>query len=367
MRALMGVRMIARQVTLAGLLLALVGLLPQAWAQELAWRLGPGPGTTVELPVVATVQGPPTQQGVPTLVVFTLLDGSEMAYEFAALAAAWQRRHPGVQILLVDTRSDPDTVRTWVRREQLTTPVVADADNAFAEAFDTNRLPIVYLLDGQGVIQDKVVGGDLARFIELDQLLSWAAAGKWEQVAAQRTEWLRVGEVPARRLADVPLGQGRPTVVYRTHPLCPPCQRVAEGLQAELNRWAASYPDVDVVILEADVDQDRALQATTALLAEYIELYGREAVPGDLLLAVERGRFPDQAAVALPREGWAPNVTLITYMPGDANDTARWWGQVTTPGLMIFDAEGVYQGPDPLWLGPFEAPALMDAIVALID
>ncbi|ADI13886.1 Redoxin domain protein [Truepera radiovictrix DSM 17093] len=333
---------------------------------SLPWRLGPGPGTVVTLPEVETVQGDVIATGVPSLVFFTMLSNSvESAFEHAALATVWQERYPGVQVILVDTRSDAEEVRRWVQATGVEVSVVADADDAFEEAFDTNRLPILYLLDESGVIQDKIVGGDLGRLTEFNQVLAWAASRAWEKVVAQRSDWLVVGKAPYRELADVPLGGGHPTVVYHTDPLCSPCQEVAEGLQRELNALTKRYPEVSIVILEVGAKAGD-VEALHELLEGYVELYGREAAPAQLLMMVERGRLAGAETVQLPREGWAQNIKLVTYEPGDTNDPGRWWGQTPVPGLMVFDATGVYRGPAPLWLGPFRAEALREAITTLI-
>lgn len=346
--------------------------LPVSWAQgplsELPWRLGPGPGAEVSVPEVETVQGGMTEANTVSLIFFTVLDGSEGAYEVVALATAWQERHPGVQVILVDTRSDAEEVRVWVQQEDVQVAVVADANDAFEEAFDTNRLPILYLLDEQGMIQDKVVGNSLERFIELDQVLTWAETGDWERVTAQRSEWLTVGQVPARMLADVPLGQGSPTIVYHTSPFCDLCQTIAEGdLQTELNALAERYPNAAIVILESDANANRDLEELRSYVKTYIELYGREAAPGPLLLAIERGRLPDARSLPLPQEEWAPNIRFVTYTPRDVNDPQRWWGQPLVPGLMLFDAQGAYQGPTPLWEGPYSASALTDFLAEFLQ
>jgi len=317
------------------------------------------------LPVVETVQGGLIKQGMPSLVFFTMLDPA-MAYETVALATAWQKRHPGVQVILVDTRSNPEDVRAWVRREGVTVAVIADEDDAFEEAFDTNRLPILYLLDERGIIQDKIAGNSLERFIELDQVLSWAAAGDWDSVAAQRSEWLTVGEVPRRSLADVPLGQGAPTIVYHTSPFCDLCQRIVEeGLQEQLNAVAGDYPEVNFIILQIADTFD--FEAFRGQVETFTALYGRAALPDVLLLAVERGRLPDVPAVPLPLAGWAENIRLINYTSHDANDPQRWWGQPLTPALMLFDSQGAYQGPLPIWEGPYSAQALEQVIRGFLE
>jgi hypothetical protein len=341
---------------------------PTAWAQDamsLPWRLGPGPGTVVVLPEVETVQGDVVATGVPSLVFFTMFDASDAAYEWVALAKAWQERHPGVQVLLVDTRTPAEEVRDWVRREGVEVPVIADADDAFEEAFDTNRIPILYLLDEQGVIQDKIMGSSLERFTAFDQVLSWAAEGAWEEVKAQRPDWLEVGQQPRRSLADVPLGGGGPVVVYHTDPVCGPCQGMVAGLQEALNAFVERYPEVRVFVVEGDARAARDLELKMIeQLEAFVSLYGRDAAPAEMLLALERGRslYADVPVLELPEEGWAPNVTLVRYVPGDANDPLLAWGQVLTPGLMFFDAEGAYRGPAPLWLGPYSPEGLVSTL-----
>jgi hypothetical protein len=372
-----------RTVALRLLLLAAMSLVPWAWAQNPAaleaipWRLGPGPGTTVELPVVETVQGSVTQRGVPTLVYFTRLDGrSGTSYEAVARAATWQQRHPEVQIVLVhraaqleDPYLNAEEARAWLLREGVEVKVVLDAEvgSAFREAFDTNRTPILYLLDEHGTIQDKVVGASLERYLMLDDVLAWAAAGEWEKVAAQRSETLSLGESPARALADVPLGQGRPTVIYHHSSGCPLCQTLVEaGLQAQLNAVAEAHPEARIVILEPEPP---SFEAWAEQVERYVALYGRAALPDPVLLALERGRFPDEAYAAstsLLGKPWAPNVTAIAYYDGDENDPQRWWGQPLTPGLMLFDNEGAYQGPAPVWEGPYTVNALVDLITVFL-
>jgi hypothetical protein len=369
-----------RTVALRLLLLAAMVLVPWAWAQgpaALPWRLGPGPATTVELPVVETVRGSVTQRGVPTLVYFTRLDGrSGTSYEAVARATTWQQRHPDVQIVLVhlaaqleDPYANAEEARAWLLREGVEVKVVLDAEvgSVFRETFDTNRVPNLYLLDEHGTIQDKAAGASLERYLMLDKVLAWAAAGEWEQVAAQRSAWLSVGEVPARSLADVPLGQGRPTVVYHHSSGCPLCQTFVEaGLHPRLNAVAGAHPNARIVILEPELP---SFEAWVEQVERYAERYGRAALPDPVLLALERGRFPDEAYAAsasLLGQPWASNVTAIAYHDGGENDPRRWWGQPLTPGLMLFDAEGAYQGPAPVWEGPYSVNALIEIMTSFL-
>jgi thiol-disulfide isomerase/thioredoxin len=328
--------------------------------QSRPWLFGLVPGEDVMLPQVSTMQGEQVKRGVPTLVFFTLLGThANSAFEDIRMAKRWQERHPEVQILLVDGRTQSVALAAWIDAQGIDVAVVADEDGLFQEAFGVNLHPILFILDQSGMIRDKVLGRSLTRFIEIDAVLAWAATGAWERVDEQRLRPLRIGERPAHSLAGVELNADAPTVIYQTSPTCPPCQEIQQtGFQEAINTLAQTYPDVRLILLQSDTP----LEVMGGIAERYAEIYGREALPASLYLYLERGQEPDVIFEYLPEEGWAPNVHLVNYQEGTASDPVRWWGQTLTPNLMFFEAGGVYQGPAPIWEGPYSLDGLLEAI-----
>ena len=121
-------------------------LATKAFSQGLAdqYKLGVNPGDVVAVPQVGTVQGLLIRHNEPTLVIFTMAQECELCIALHHVAAAWQERHPNVQVLLVDTRSAEQQVVEWVQNNNITVPVISDVNNDFGTKFDVNRVPILF-------------------------------------------------------------------------------------------------------------------------------------------------------------------------------------------------------------------------------
>jgi peroxiredoxin len=71
-----------------------------------------------------------------------------------------QRMKRGPFLLIgVDSDNTPDEIRSAIRREDITWPVVDDADGRNAAAWGVTALPTVYVLDAAGTIRAYNVTG----------------------------------------------------------------------------------------------------------------------------------------------------------------------------------------------------------------
>jgi len=314
-------------------------------------KLGLVPGDQVAFPTLRTIQGKELKLNAPTVVLFTWFNTSR-GYHDMVIAEAWQRRYPNLQIVAAGTQS-PEEVSSLVRRHGWQVPVVADPERQLVAAFELTMGGIVYLLDDAGIVRDKLVGRSYQRWLEFDAVLAWAASGEWERVRAQSMSPLLVGERPSFPLEALNnlLGE-RPLVVYHHLPGCEPCEHLhAEGLQEVLGRFAENHPEVHFIILQ-DVS---SLNDLRPMIEAFVELYGEDSLPPNLLQVAQTDLSEDVGNIgaSLYPDDLPPNVRLVNYFDGDTNDPARWWGRPFAPGIMVFDTEGRFVGPEPFWLGPY--------------
>lgn len=324
----------------------LVSLSQTAVANDfLPWRMGVAPGVRVEIPQVKSVQGHFITAGRPSVVAFAMVAGGESQEAFCRVAEAWQRRHPKLQVVVVDTRSRDAEIAEFVGSRQVTVPVVSDTNDIWEDAFDTNRVPIVYLVDSDGVIREKVSGFDPSRYVHFDRVLSWAEQGEWGKVEAQRSRPLKVGEAPAP-LSGVSITQGHPTIVLQTDPLCIHCESlVQEGIQDAINALGRKYPVARFIILERAYSPHQIIQA----LREFAAIHGMAAVPRSTAALLDDGPVEWPQPQGFPRDGWVSNVHFVRYEPGGDGDPEKVWGQPLTPMLFLFGADGLLRsspGPE---------------------
>src|SRR5690554_2825143 len=163
-------RMHARVSAALTLLLALL-LLASAHGQT--YRLGAeiGPGTAVELPEVQTTAGGTVIRGVPTVVVFAQVQGCDLCEAVGDITSRWLERYPDIQVVVVEIRSARAAIEAWGEAHGV--PIVHDSDFAFRNAFDTN-LTQVFLLDGDGIVRDKVRPLQRAQWVHLERQVARA-------------------------------------------------------------------------------------------------------------------------------------------------------------------------------------------------
>jgi hypothetical protein len=355
------------------LLLLLVGALwwSVVGAQELPFRIGAAlvPGVQVALPSAKSLQGEAVAAPGPKLVIFTMVEGCDLCATLHLIADTWRRRYPALQVILVDTRTPAEAVAQWVQRERPAVPVVADADDRFEEAFDTNRVPLFYLLDAENVVRDKMMGFGYARYLAFDQQLERANEGRWSEVAQHAVAPPVLGEAAAP-LASLAFAD-QPTVVYKSSSLCEPCREMlAEGLQAALNRLAEARPEVQWVVLEPERDAAR-LEGLYREIEAFMQRFGEAALPPETKEALQglteadlQGTDPN--AVFLPESGWHEAIRLLRYAPGSADDPAARWGVIFSPNVMVFAPGGRFLGPSPTWFGPYGVAALEEVVAQLL-
>ena len=80
--------------------------------------------------------------------------------EMPSLERAWQQlQHDGVVILAVDVGEDADTVFTFTADYRVTFPLLLDKDSAVAQRWPMRGLPTTYVIDPQGRIAYRAIGG----------------------------------------------------------------------------------------------------------------------------------------------------------------------------------------------------------------
>lgn len=332
-------------------------LLCLAVAQSLPFRLGAAtvPGTAVVLPEAVTVHGHSTESGVPSVVVFTMVEGCRFCDAVAEIGEAWIERYPGLQLILVDTRNSRSVVEAWAAEHGL--DIVHDADDEFEEAFDTNRVPVVYLLDGKGIVRDKAVGPDHQRWITLDDQLARANQGDWEGVERHAAVPPVLGRVSAP-LPSVPVGAERPVVFLVGDRYCDMCRElVASGLQAAINELIADHIGLEVFVFEPDAASLGAggFYGIREVYQEYIARFGIEAAEEPIVRYARTGETlgEEMPPPVWPDDGWSEGVHVLRYQVGGLDDPAVTWGYNFKPGLLVFDGEGRYLGPTPFFSGNF--------------
>src|SRR4051794_38574407 len=150
--------------------------LPSVGRASLPPSGSPGSSTVPGTPVAALVVG---QQAPPLEVA--LLDGSVMdTADFAGqpmwinFMASWcpqcQTELPmmkeyakllgdSMTVLVVDVGEDHDTVKTFMKSLDFDLPVGVDEDGSVQAGWGAYALPVHYMLDAQGIVQEVVYGG----------------------------------------------------------------------------------------------------------------------------------------------------------------------------------------------------------------
>ena len=68
-------------------------------------------------------------------------------------------KEDGLVILAVDLQEPKDTVRKFVRDNDITFPVLLDATGSVGGAWGAQSIPTTYLIDRKGVILARTIGG----------------------------------------------------------------------------------------------------------------------------------------------------------------------------------------------------------------
>ena len=342
----------------AALVVSTLGILLASSALAQPYRVGANLlGTVVDLPEVETSTGETVRRGVPTVVVFVQVKNCSLCSATGYIVRSWIERYPNVQVVSVDTRSAKQAVEEWGREYGV--PVIHDAVDKFEDAFDTN-LVHAYLLNEQGVVVDRVRPLYREQWLALDHQLARANVGDWQAVADHVASLPVIGGV-ARSLPSVPLGTGRPTIVLSSDGFCYWCRELAAGMARPINGYLEERPDVSVYLLEPSIDSiasgfygtETHDYGAREVYEEFADLYGEEAAGAEIMKYLNTGEVTGSLPNQLwPDTGLTGNVTVVRYEVGGPDDPTVAWGYGTKDmGVAVFDGDGRYLGPVPLFLG----------------
>ena len=336
-------------------------------AQQLAFRFGERvvPGTNVQVPIGRTTSGEATPGSGPMVVIFTMVEGCVFCADIDAITEAWREAYPNLEFVLVDTRSAPEDIRAWASSHGL--PIVAD-DDSFEEAFDTNRTPILYLLDSANIVREKIIGFDVGELMRFAQILTYANAGQWAEVESRASEHLVYGVSPTKLIsglgavADVDL-----TVIYLHDSLCGACANiVTPDFQDVLNSWAEANTSTRIVLMEPEYiahESGFSMPFDESFYMEFVDFYGWRPLPTAVRNVITEGQLPpgtdEPHHTWLPDSGWANNISVVRFPRGGDNDPRSLWGYSFQPGLIALDGEFRYVGPVPFWEGPYTGERLV--------
>lgn len=346
----------------------LAGVLLTGTASSQSAEFGPGvvPGEAVAIPSALNVLGRPSAPRQPALVVFTRLVPCSITCEgLHHVLTVWADDYPEIGIYVVSLRNTEDELRALAAGRHTPYLLFADSDGVWEAEFQTNLDLTMFLVDEQGIVRTRFHGLDPQRIISLDRIMALAAAGRWEEVDELAERPLQVGRPPAppQGLAITP---GQPTIVYFTDSNCIHCSDLIEqGLQDAINALASQYPRVRFVIMDRQYPR-----RVWDVYGDYVARFGANGLP-EFLRQWLQSIDPESEIhlTELPSEGWQPNVEVIRYVPGDANDPGLKWGKHGTPDLAFFDEQGRFVGPDPFWMpgafSPFAVATAMEQFILL--
>lgn len=108
-------------------------------------------------------------RGRPVVLTFSATWCPDCVREIPLLQSIHQR-HPGLTVLLIDSREDAGTVQAFVDRHGLTFPIALDGSGAVARRYHIYAIPSVFFVDANGIIQTRLI--ELFSAEQLDQSLA---------------------------------------------------------------------------------------------------------------------------------------------------------------------------------------------------
>lgn len=329
------------------------------------YKFGAYPGTQVEFPGGEDLlTGNPLATGVPTVLLFGALAPCNRCEVTYAIASTWAERHPDLQVAVVTRLGDGaaiEDLRADARQFAGHANVIVDSAGLWGQAMGLNVQPVTLIIDEHGVVRAKLSGSNAQRLAAFDEIVALAAEGAWSAVDAHASVQLLPGTT--RLPSEWQLGvSGGPTFLIVHSSGCRHCEALVEaGLEQLLNDYAQQHPDANFMIL-AEVVPDTMTEALEGI----VQAFGLEVLPEpDRTLYLEGA--PLAFSVMSQQADWAPNLHLLEFEAGSLADPGIIFGRTTTPDLFVFNAEGVFVGPEPYWTGPFDIWALrqiLDAITA---
>lgn len=335
-----------------------------AGAQVAPASFGPAPGEAFEWPDVRDLfTGEAVVIQAPSVVIVSSLTPCDNCRLPIALAESWAGRYGDLQVVLVTRHTgDPDAMRQELDRHLARSNVAIVADQgAVANALGFNIHPIIFLVSEGAVVRIRQTGFDLRRLIALDHLVSLANERRWSELDALGFGTAGHGG-PSGLLAAWGVEPGsRATVAVIHSEACIHCRRLgSQGLDLILNDFASRYPDTQFVLLEVEGAVDYSSQAeafsATFELTDDAWLYDAAAtavVDEDAVRAFDSTRLSSEIA-------------LVEIAPGGQGDPIRLNGIGVLPNIWVFDDQGRFVGPEPYWVGPYDAGGLINTLDALM-
>jgi len=99
-------------------------------------------------------------RGRPVIVNFWATWCPPCREEMPSMQRAWERlQSEGVSLLAVDVGEDPDTVFQFMGSYPVAFPILFDRDGAVSDAWPIRGLPTTFVIDPQGHIAYRAIGG----------------------------------------------------------------------------------------------------------------------------------------------------------------------------------------------------------------
>jgi hypothetical protein len=121
-----------------------------------------------------------------------------------------------------------------------------------------------------------------------------------------------------------------------------------------LNDFARRHPDARFVILRESEPTDYVSQ-----VSQFVEVYG-DGTRNLLTRAIEEAPVEQGAQDTLSTNDLSESIAVVDFMPGQSGDPMFVSGVGVVPNILMFDSDGQFVGPEPYWLGPYDAGGLLN-------
>lgn len=342
-------------VTVAVLLVTMFGAGGWTRAQVGALEFGPAPGDAFIWPEARDLfTGQLVELSPPSVVIVSRLSPCSNCELPLALAKSWGQRYGSVQaILLTRDTGDQEAMRRELAPLVDGQTIVAD-DGAIAGTLGFSAQPITYVVSADARVRFRQTGFEIRRLTALDAIVELANSGRWQEIDALTASGR--GDEGNQVPAAWGLEAGNGPIVAIVHSAgCIHCRRLADqGMDLILNDFARRYPDARFVVLRESEATDYASQ-----LSQFVEVYG-EGTRDLLTRAIEEAPVQQGAQDALSTDDLSENVAVVDFVPGQAGDPMFLSGVGVVPNILVFDSDGRFIGPEPYWLGPYDAGGLIN-------
>lgn len=121
--------------------------------------------------------------GQPMMLTFWSPDCFACREELPALQALAGDPDAEMQLVTVVSHLEPTVVAKFVEQQQLTFPILVDPAGTIAEQYEVSGIPFTYLIDQNGVIDEKVMGAGQTGELQ-HQLGLWLNSCRIDEVCA---------------------------------------------------------------------------------------------------------------------------------------------------------------------------------------